>query len=141
MKAKVLLVEDDYLSRVLMQEFCRGLGADCEIVSHGHQCLELLASGTVSFDLILMDIHMPRLSGLDTTRAIRCNPANPARDLPIVAVTADLHWHKPENYEAAGFDSVLRKPVEVSELEALLSRYAPQETKAVDPTVQMDLAF
>lgn len=140
MRAKVLLVEDDYLSRFLMQELCRGLGVDCEIVCNGDQCLERLERGPVPFDLILMDIHMPRLSGLDATRAIRCNPANPARDLPIVAVTADLHWHKPENYETAGFDAVLRKPVEISELKAILRHFGPQDVKLTGTAAQMNLA-
>ena len=122
--AKVLIVEDDYLSRFLMQELCGTLGFACEIVANGQQCLDRLRSGAADFAVILMDLHMPRISGLDATASIRNDLESPARDIPIVAVTADRHWYEPEHYEAAGLSAVLPKPVELSELSAILQKYA-----------------
>ena len=123
MKARVLVVEDDDLTRFLMGEMCRMLGLDCEIAADGQQCLDLLESGALDFDLILMDIHMPRVSGLEATRAIRSNPRALTRTTPIVAVTADPHWHEQDHYEPQGFDSVLPKPVELAALTSIVRQY------------------
>ncbi|NIA71934.1 response regulator [Pelagibius litoralis] len=123
MKAKVLVVEDDDLTRFLMGEMCRMLGLDCEIAADGQHCLDMLESGAVDFDLILMDIQMPRVSGLEATKAIRSNPKALIRTTPIVAVTAESHWHEPKHYEPLGFDSALPKPVELAGLTSIVRQY------------------
>lgn len=136
MTVKILIVEDDYLSRFLMQEVCGSLGYDCEVAVNGQQCLDRLKSGAADFDLILMDIHMPRISGLEATVTIRSDPTNPASALPIIAVTADVHWHNRDRCLAAGFDALLRKPVDLTELSATVETYAgrgrpPAEAKVL----------
>ncbi len=132
MTARILIVEDDYFSRFLMQELCGPLGVSAEVAADGQECLDLLHSGGDPFDLILMDIHMPKVSGLEATVAIREDTDPALRKVPIIAVTADRHWHQRDNYEAAGFDSVLPKPVEISELRALLLRSGCQESRSVE---------
>ncbi len=132
MTVRILIVEDDYFSRFLMQELCGSLGVTCEVAADGQQCLDLLHSGPADFDLVLMDVHMPKVSGLEATAKIRQDPDSGLRDIPIVAVTADRHWHERDHYEAAGFDSVLPKPVELAELRAVLLRYGCQESQAVE---------
>ncbi len=124
MNAKILVVENDNLTRFMMAEMCRALSLDFEVVSDGQECLDRLDSGPADFDLILMDIHMPRLSGLEASEAIRRNWSDPPKSMPIIAVTADTHWHRRDRCEASGFTSVLPKPVRLESLSAVVQRYA-----------------
>ena len=126
MVTRILIVEDDHLSRRLMQELCRSLGHDCEVVTNGEQCLERLNAAAADFDLILMDLHMPRVSGLGVIEAIRSNTASPASSLPVIAVTADVNWHDRDRYLAAGFDFLLPKPIELAKLRAAVETFATQ---------------
>ncbi len=130
MAAKVLVVEDDELTRFLMGEMCQALGLDCEIVADGQNCLDRLESGPIDFDLVLMDLHMPRVSGLEATKAIRNSADHFMKALPIVAVTADTHWHERDQYKPHGFDSVLPKPVEMDALTAIVSLYTGQDLQS-----------
>ncbi|WP_422365214.1 response regulator [Pelagibius sp.] len=134
MAAKVLVVEDDELTRFLMGEMCRALGLDCEIVADGQNCLDRLQAGPVDFDLVLMDLHMPRVSGLEATKAIRNSADYFVKALPVVAVTADTHWHERSQYEPHGFDSVLPKPVEMDALTAIVALYTGQNIGIESPS-------
>ncbi len=124
MSRKILVVEDDDLTRFMMGEMCEALGLDYEIVADGQECLDRLNLGPGDFRLILMDIHMPRLSGLEASEAIRNAPDHPPKHTPIVAVTADTNWHHRDRYEAGGFNSVLPKPVRFESLSEMVQKFA-----------------
>lgn len=126
MSTKVLVVEDDYLCRFMMQELVQSVGVACEVAADGQQCLDRLKTGPADFDVILMDVHMPRVSGLEATEAIRNDQEHPANNVPIVAVTADRHWLERDHYEAAGFNAVLPKPVELTDLTELVQKFAAE---------------
>ena len=122
-KPRVLVVEDDTITRYMMTEMCDELGYACETVAGGQECIELVDREPDRFGIIMMDIHMPRVSGLDAKVHIRASENDPPRGLPIVAVTADEHWHNPHRCREAGFNDVLPKPVTLNALRETFQRY------------------
>jgi CheY-like chemotaxis protein len=70
-----------------------------------------------------MDIHMPRLSGLQATDRIRSSEDDPPRNVPIIAVTADQKYHHPMAVKAHGMDGFLAKPIIPDDLLALIDQY------------------
>lgn len=124
METCVLVVEDDTITRFMMTEMCDELGLSSETVANGHQCLRVLDEAPDKFGVILMDIHMPELSGVDVSKKIRGARAHPPKNLPIFAVTADEAWHDEARCRDAGFDGVIPKPISIAALEAKLFPYA-----------------
>ena len=124
MNKTVLVVEDDELSQFVIAEMCRELGFECLTADDGGQAIDVLAERANEIDVILMDIHMPRLSGLDATTVIRSEMSDPPRNLPVVATTADAQWHNPKRCIEFGFNSVLPKPVNLNQLDQTLKQFA-----------------
>ena len=75
------------------------------------------------YTLVLMDVHMPGLSGPEASEAIRSLPGASLRGTPIIAVTADTLWHYGSRYKDHGFDCVLPKPVHVESLNEVVRHY------------------
>lgn len=121
-KARILLVEDDALTRFMMHDMLDMLGVDVEEASDGQACLDMLEQDSSRFDLILMDIHMPVKTGLDAIRAIRDHADNPPRNLPVYAVTADEAWQDRTRAQQEGFHDVIPKPISTDKLRAALDR-------------------
>ena len=94
-------------------------GVDPVMVADGRQALA--AWEAQSWDLILMDIQMPEMNGVEATAAIRRREAETGRPrTPIVAVTANAMTHQLAEYLAAGMDGVVAKPVEIATLFAAM---------------------
>lgn len=124
MDRNILVVEDDELSQFVIVEMCRELGYDCRTADNGQQALDTLAEHANSIDLVLMDIHMPVVSGLTATSALRELPDDPPQGTPVIAVTADVTWHDIDRCKQHGFNAVLQKPVSIDLLSETLHRYA-----------------
>lgn len=120
---KVLLVEDDEFTRFMMKEIIRTLGVDVEIATNGDEGVKTLAERPTEFGLVLMDLHMPVMSGIDATRKIRNDPGDPPRTVPIVAVTADVTYHDRARVERLGLTDYASKPVSPGKLMALIDHY------------------
>ena len=121
-KPKILVVEDDSITRFMMTEMCDQLGHSYEAAENGLRCIEMLAEDPLRADVILMDIHMPDVSGLEVCALIRNRSEHPPRNLPVIAVTADEFWHDAEHCSAAGFDNVLPKPISINMLQRALTQ-------------------
>ena len=117
---RVLLVEDDDLTRFMMTEMLDELGVVVDVAVDGQHCIETLRREPNKYDVVLMDIHMPRKTGLEALQEIRKQPEDPPRGLYVVAVTADPKWHDHSTAREAGFDAVLSKPVSVSSIRNML---------------------
>lgn len=119
---RILVVEDNRVNQLLTEQMLEQFDYTAVIASDGFQALKAIESG--EFDLILMDVKMPRMDGLEATRRIRAREAElKARRSWIVAVTASL----PETrvaVVAAGMDEALGKPIQLEELEQTLNRIA-----------------
>jgi CheY-like chemotaxis protein len=119
---RVLIVEDDAFSRRLLVDILEDQDYQVVAAGDGEQALVLL--GQQTFDLILMDIQLPLVSGLDVVRAIRsgrahgCDPA-----IPVVAITAYTLRGDRERFLSQGMTDYLSKPYNVSQLLATVGRY------------------
>lgn len=122
MNKRILLVEDDSSTRFLLSEMVDELGYEWDAAQDGQACLDLVFDDPDRYDLILMDIHMPIVSGLEASRTIRGADTDPPRSIPIVAVTADAQWHSTSRCHAAGFNGFVGKPVTMERLEDAITR-------------------
>jgi two-component system, sensor histidine kinase and response regulator len=119
---RVLLAEDNLINRKLMHALLRRRGCAVATAENGEQALALY--DRQAYDLILMDVQMPRLDGLMATAQIRDREKSSDRHVPIIAMTANALQGDREQCLAAGMDDYLSKPIQHEELNALLDRYA-----------------
>lgn len=120
---RVLVIEDDTLSAFLMEELLATFGLEAELARSAQDGIEILRAAPEAFDLVLMDIHMPGMTGDDAARILRGASAQELRAIPIVAVTADPVWADPKRRAEAGLSDYLPKPVNVDALNALCQRF------------------
>ena len=118
----VLLVEDNATNRRVAELFLERAGCGVVLAADGREAIEELHKRPV--DLVLMDVQMPVMDGLEATRRIRADVSGGAR-IPIVGLTANALKDQVEACRAAGMDEVIAKPIERERLEAVLERYAP----------------
>lgn len=98
-------------------------GAKCEIAEDGKLVLErFIASAEGEFDVILMDVQMPVMNGYEATRAIRALERRDAREIPIIAMTANAFVEDEKEALNAGMNIHLTKPVDVALLKKAISQ-------------------
>jgi PAS domain S-box-containing protein len=118
---KVLLAEDDRVSGIAAQRHLEKVGCQVTLVTDGRQALDALRRDR--HDVVLMDVHMPVLDGVDTTQAIRRGEAGQANTaIPIIALTAFAMSGDREKLLKAGMDGYVAKPVDADTLIAELAR-------------------
>ncbi len=118
---RLLAAEDNPTNQQVLAAVMGSLGLEVEIVADGKLAFEAWRAGT--YDLILMDIQMPVMDGIDSARAIRAAEAETGRRrTPIVALTANALSHQVEEYLAAGMDGHVAKPIEIAKLYDAISR-------------------
>jgi PAS domain S-box-containing protein len=123
---KVLLAEDDRISRMSLKMQLEQDGHTVRVADNGQEALAALAED--SFDLVLMDVQMPVMNGVQATERIRRAEAGDRnRDIPIVALTAYAMPGDAERFLAAGMDDYVAKPVDLEELRRALSRAAKDQ--------------
>jgi CheY-like chemotaxis protein/anti-sigma regulatory factor (Ser/Thr protein kinase) len=118
---RVLAAEDNLTNQFVLRALLEPLAVELTLVADGRQAVEAFAAQ--AFDVILMDVQMPELNGVDAVREIRALEA--ARGLartPVVAMTANVMSHQLEAYRLAGMDAHVAKPVDVDALYAVLER-------------------
>jgi signal transduction histidine kinase/ActR/RegA family two-component response regulator len=116
----ILVVEDNPVNQVLVRTVLRKLGHHATVAGNGLDALRALDDQ--DFDLILMDIQMPEMDGVEATRAIRARGLGPER-LPIVALTANLNADSRIDYLHAGMNECIGKPFRVTDLAAVIERW------------------
>jgi CheY-like chemotaxis protein/anti-sigma regulatory factor (Ser/Thr protein kinase) len=126
----VLVVEDDAVNRLTVTRFLEKLGHRAVSAENGAKALEALREG--SFDLVLMDIQMPEMDGMEATRRIRAGEADAPAGIPIVAVTAHAMKGDREKFLEVGMNGYLSKPVDIKDLERALNEAAGLESAASD---------
>ena len=114
-RLRVLAADDNPTNQKVIAAVLAPLGAEVELVNDGAACVEAWKRG--GFDIVLMDIHMPVMDGVEAARTIRSLEVSESRKrIPIVAVTANALVHQVEGYMAAGMDGHVAKPIEVTKL-------------------------
>ena len=116
----VLVADDNQVNRLITGALLERLGHRVIEAENGEQALAAAREHPV--DLVLMDLHMPGMDGLDATRAIRRLDGGRAR-VPVIALTADAFAETRKECEAAGLDDFIAKPVEADVLAAVLERH------------------
>lgn len=140
---EILLVEDDELNRQVAVAFLERGGHRVSSARNGYEGVEAVRFGR--FDVVLMDIRMPEMDGMEATRRIRAFDDRRLARIPIFALTANYAPAEVEKYLAAGLDGVITKPLRAGKLEeALLPLFGlppapvaeetPQETPILDPS-------
>jgi CheY-like chemotaxis protein len=128
----VLLVEDHKVNQQLAIALLKRWGHSVSLAENGQQALNMLAEKR--FDLVLMDMMMPVMDGLEATRRFRAVEQLPRT--PIVAMTANAMQSDRDNCLAAGMDDYLSKPIDTRELQTILRRYEPKPkltASTIDP--------
>ncbi len=122
---RVLLAEDEAINRLAVSQFLRKIGHQPTAVANGQEVLDALAAKP--YDCVFMDIQMPIMNGLETTKALRSGAVPGAEDIPIIALTAHAMKGDREQFLAAGMDGYLSKPVEMTDLKRLLNDLTKKE--------------
>jgi CheY-like chemotaxis protein len=125
--AHILVVDDNATNRMVVEALCEMFDCSTESVVDGVEAIEAAKAGR--FDVILMDIKMPRMDGVSATREIRKLPA-PAGRVPIVALTANADAEQVAEYLAAGMGWVVEKPIKPDRLMAALDAALSGQTDA-----------
>jgi CheY-like chemotaxis protein len=122
---KIIIADDYYTNRLLVSEILRTLGHEFIEAENGRQALDALNSNN-DIDLILMDIEMPVMSGLEAMKFIRDNMEYPKNKVPIIALTAHNPGMFAEKSVLEGFDRMLVKPYSIDKIAELLEKFSPQ---------------
>jgi len=120
---RVLVVEDNEVNRLLADTQLRALGYECLLAEGGAAALDVLARTRV--DVVLMDLRMPDLDGVETTGRIRAAQHASSSRVPIIAVSASATAQEQIRCLSAGMDDFLPKPVTLDALRTMLERWAP----------------
>jgi len=123
---RVLLVDDDEFNREIGIILLQDLGLLVEEAKNGIEAVEMAAANT--YDLILMDMQMPRMDGLEATRAIRATPTGGS--IAIIAMTANAFEEDRKRCLAAGMNDFVTKPVDPLKLQEALARQLSQQASA-----------
>jgi CheY-like chemotaxis protein len=113
----VLIVDDEPVNRLVLGRMVEHFGAHPTETASGSEALEALA--TQAFDVVLMDIHMPQMSGIQTVQQLRAS-GGPNCETPVVAVTGDTTRELAE-YIALGFDGYANKPISLASVQTMLA--------------------
>ena len=117
---RILLAEDNPINQVVATRHLEKLGHSIKVASNGRQAVEFWEKD--SFDVILMDVQMPEMSGYEATAEIRGREATTHRHIPIIAMTAHAMVGDREKCLAAGMDGYVSKPIQIDTLSAEISR-------------------
>ena len=132
--ARVLVVEDIAVNQELARAVLERAGHIVTVASNGQEAVEAVRRQT--YDIVLMDVHMPVMDGIAATKAIRLAD-HPSRCIPIIAMTANVLPHQVSSLKEAGMDDLVGKPFRRPELLAAIDRWMGQ----ADPAPPTDLTI
>ena len=133
-RAKILLVEDNESNIMLTRDYLENCGHQVFEARHGGEALK--KADEVSPDLILMDVQMPEMDGMEATRRLRANPR--FASVPIIAVTAFAMSGDRERCLAAGMNEYISKPFKLKEVSELIERFLKPLSQNKRPRAELD---
>ena len=111
---RILVVEDNKINQMITKKILNKMNLVCDLVDNGEDAVEKVKE--VAYDVVLMDIHMPGISGLEATKQIRAFD----KELTIFALTAVTLEDKMQEFEEAGFNDIISKPFKQEDFEKKL---------------------
>ncbi len=120
--ARILIVDDDRPTLQLVSTFLHALGLTTISVESGEEAIATLSEQRNEIGLVLMDLAMPQMSGVEVCKQIREQLG--LADLPIVALTARIDLETEDQALAAGFNRIVHKPFSLSDLQKILAQFA-----------------
>ena len=138
--ARILVAEDNIVNQKLIQVILQKLGCRCDVVANGLEALAALDQ--LPYDIVLMDCQMPELDGYEATRRIRAR-TDKVREIPIIALTANVMQGAREACLAAGMNEYMAKPVRIEELVTKLRSHLSSKTPdpKAEPAAERSLFF
>ncbi|HMF16662.1 MAG TPA: response regulator, partial [Gemmataceae bacterium] len=141
---RILLVEDNATNQMLVLRILEKQGHQITIANNGREALETLgiahsdtrAASDATFDLVLMDVQMPEMNGLEATARIRAHEGHTSKRLPILGLTATAMQGDREQCLAAGMDAYLAKPIQPAELRKMVATLVRKEKPQVANTAK-----
>lgn len=128
---RLLIVEDVDLNREILITLLNGTGLEIGCAENGMEALAMIEAAPAHYDVVLMDMQMPLMDGLETTRRIRALPDPCISDLPIIAMTANVFKNDIEACYDAGMNDHLGKPIDIAKVVEKLRRYLAAEAQAI----------
>ncbi|WP_184550000.1 PAS domain S-box protein [Mucilaginibacter sp. FT3.2] len=125
LKINVLVVDDNQINRLLINKILKKWGADADFAENGLEAVNKVVANK-NYNVVLMDIHMPEMGGLEATQIIRSNPDPYFQQLPIIALTASMLSNQMGEIGSAGMNDYILKPFDPKVLYEKLSRYQHQ---------------
>jgi CheY-like chemotaxis protein len=117
-----ILIADDYIdNRTLLKEIIEILGFEYELVENGKDALNALNRSF--FNIILMDIEMPVMNGIEATKEIRKHADPLKKRTPIIAISAHNPEHFSEKFKQVGFNDYISKPYSIEKLIDIINKY------------------
>jgi|GEM_PF-1118139 len=132
---KILLAEDVDINRDLQYEMLKDTGAEVTAVSNGREILEKLGN---HYDVVLLDIQMPVMNGIETVKVIR---KQFGKSIPVIAMTANVMENDVQRYLEAGFDEVLFKPFREEEIVRIISARTGIEYQRIESADEKPKSF
>ena len=127
--AKILLVEDNEINQTVCEEMLKRVGAEVVLANDGLEAVDMCREN--HFDIILMDLHMPRMNGFDASKKIRTFDEK----TPIIALTAAVMGEDRILSKEAGMQEHLAKPIDFDELFNVINKYLPSLVSIASPTI------
>ncbi|MCM1025055.1 MAG: response regulator [Roseburia sp.] len=119
----ILVVDDIEVNRIILVKILSSLGADCDTASNGQEAVDLFTTSEPGrFDLILMDVQMPVMDGYEATRTIRSSSHPQAKEIAIIAMTANAFVDDVREAIVSGMDAHIAKPVQIDKLKATIQQ-------------------
>jgi PAS domain S-box-containing protein len=133
---RILVAEDNLVNRTLVTTLLRKRGHTITAVDNGRAAVDTFDEARHRFDVALLDVQMPEMSGLEATEAIRDRESATGRRLPIIAITAHAMQGDRERCLDAGMDGYLSKPIDVDELVETVERFGAEKRGAARPALE-----
>ena len=125
--ARVMIVDDNKVNLLVAFEIMKRFGFEATTIDNGSEALNRIEEHLITYDMIFMDHMMPFMDGVETTMKIRSLDSTYAKEIPIIALTANAIKGVEKQFKDAGMNDYLSKPIHVDQLNDILKRWLPLE--------------